>query len=361
MADLGVEEPSVEVIILTHNGRKHIERCLNSLKKTNYSNFRVSVVEQNSSDGTAEFISEKHAWVNLILNKENKSFAEGNNDILRNSKAKYCVLLNDDTEQEPNWIRKLVRIAERRKDVGALQPKILSMRDRKKFEYAGAGGGFIDMYGYPVCRGRVFDSIEKDEGQYDNLIETFWSCGAAMLLNMEAIRKVGYLDETFGSYGEELDLCWRLNLAGYKIIFVPDSVIYHLGSASWGKKEYNFKREYLHQRNHWIPLFKNYSMKNWFRILPVKLFLEFITAFGFMFSNPRKSLASVMANFWVAGNFGRLVKKNRGVSSLRKISDEEMMRKMIKTSVALHYFLSRRRKSFRDYLGFIEDYDKLRL
>lgn len=361
MDDLAVEEPKVEIIILTHNGKKHIERCLNSLKKTRYSNLIVSVVEQNSSDGSAEYIREKHAWVNLILNNENKGFAEGNNEVLRNSKAKYCILLNNDTEQELSWIRELVKVAEKRKDVGALQPKILSMNDRKRFEYAGAGGGFIDMYGYPVCRGRIFDSVEKDEGQYDDLIETFWSCGVAMFLNMEAIRKVGYLDETFGSYGEELDFCWRLNLAGYKVVFVPDSVIYHLGSASWGKKECNFKKEYLHQRNHWIPLFKNYSMKNWFRILPIKLFLEFITAFGFMFSNPRKSLASVMANFWVAGNFGFLVRKNRRVALLRKIPDEKIMRKMIKTSVALHYFLSGSRKNFGDYQGFIEDYEKLKL
>lgn len=207
-----------------------------------------------------------------------------------------------------------------------------------------------------MCRGRVFDSVEDDEGQYNDIREISWGSGAALFLNMNIIREVGYIDETFEAYAEELDLCWRIKLRGYKVLVVPDSVVYHLGSASWGKKEYEFRKEYLHHRNHWIPLFKNYSKKTWVRILPFRYFLDLLTLGGFLIKRPKKSFAVVLAQLWVLFNFVGLFKKNRWISSLRKVPDREIMTRMIKTSVALRYFLLGEGREFKDYVRYIEKY-----
>jgi len=357
MAKSEGKQPLVEVIILTHNGKENIKKCLNSLKKTNYKNIRVSVVDQDSRDGTSEIIKKNYKWVNLVRNNRNKSFTEGNNDLLKFSKAKYCILLNDDTEQDRDWIKELVEVAEKDKEIGALQPKVLSMKNRKEFEYAGAAGGFVDIYGFPVCRGRVFDDIEQDRGQYDDLRQVFWSCGVAMFLNMSVLKKIGYLDETFGSYAEELDLSWRMNLAGFKVIFVPKAKVYHLGSASWGKAGSSFgKGEYLNHRNHWIPLFKNYSRKTWVKILPQRLFLDFFAIGGFFLSNPRKSLAVLKGLGWVLNNLGVLAEKNKKIERLKKVPDKIMERRMIKKSVALRYFLTKSNRKFVDFVKHIEEY-----
>jgi len=348
--------PLVEVIILTHNGKKNIEICLTSLRKTDYNNLKITVVDQNSKDDTSDFIKKEYPEVNLIINNKNKSFSEGNNDILKISKAKYCILLNDDTKQNPNWVKDLVKIAEKDENIAALQPKVLSMKNKKEFEYAGASGGFIDIYGYPVCRGRIFQKLEEDYRQYNDIRNIFWSCGVAMFLNMKIIKKIGYLDESFESYAEELDLSWRINLAGYEIKVVPKSIIYHLGSASWGDKKLEAKKEYLLQRNHWIILFKNYSITTWLKIIPIKFFLEILTISAFIFKNPKKSLGSIKSMGWLFMNFFTLIEKNKEINKLKKVSDKKIMDKMIRKSVALHFFLFQDRKKFKDYIKFIKDY-----
>ena len=200
-----MNDPLVEIIILTLNGKEDTIKCLRSLERTRYSNFRVSVVDQNSTDGTPDLIARDFPSVNLIRLKENRGFCGGNNLVLRESKADYCVLLNNDTEQDPDWLSALVRVAEQDPTVASLQPKVLSMREPEKLEYAGAAGGFMDIYGYPICQGRVFDQLEEDHGQYDESRDIFWSCGVAMFLRMSVLRKVGVLDELMFIYAEELD------------------------------------------------------------------------------------------------------------------------------------------------------------
>ena len=351
-----MNEPSVEVIILNLNGTDDTVRCLTSLRHTRYGNFKVTLVDQHSSDGSAELVERDFNWVNLIRNSENNGFCKGNNQILRGSRAKYCVLLNNDTEPDPHWLARLVEIAEHNPHVAALQPKILSMRDRQRFEYAGAAGGFIDIYGYPLCRGRVFDQVEEDHGQYDDAREIFWSCGVAMLLRREVLEKIGYLDELMFSYAEETGLCWRMNVAGYKLRFVPQSVVYHLGSGTWKKKEYHFKKEYLTHRNHWIIIFKNYSPATWWRIVPVKALLELLALANFLFANPTKAAAIVKANLWILFHPFFLLKQNREIARLRKVPDTEIMAHMINTSIALHYFVWKKRTRFRDFIPFIKAY-----
>ncbi|MAG37899.1 glycosyl transferase family 2 [Candidatus Pacearchaeota archaeon] len=353
------KNPSVEIIVLTHNSKENIERCLLSLNKVKYSNFTVTVVDQNSEDGTGEMVKKKFGKVNLIRNEENKSFAAGNNDVLRKSKADYCLLLNDDTEVSPDFLAELVGEIKKDKRVAAVQPKVLDLKFKgkgEKFEYAAACGGFIDIYGYPVCRGRIFDNIEQDTGQYDDVREIFWASGVCILMRMSVVREIGKLDEIFGSYAEELDWCWRAQLAGYKIKIVPKSEIHHIGSGTWGREKLSREKEYLLQRNHLIILFKNYSLRTLMRVLPSRIMLELITFGAFGLKNPKKSLGSVRSGIWLLGNFPRLVKRNREVKKIRKVSDFHIRKRMINKSAALSYFLFRDRKKFSDFVGDISKY-----
>jgi hypothetical protein len=351
-----VPSPDVEIILLNWNGKEDTIRCLESLRRTRYGNFTVTMVDQNSGDGTAALVAEQYPEVNLVQNKVNNGFCKGNNQILRGSTAKYCVLLNNDTEQDPYWLDHLVREAESDPDVAALQPKVLSMGDRRRFDHAGAAGGFIDVYGYPVCRGRIFDHIEEDHGQYDDARDVFWCCGVAMFLRMEVLRRIGYLDEVMFSYAEETDLCWRMNLAGYRLRYVPRSVIFHKGSGTWGARRHYFRKEYLIHRNHWIILFKNYSLRTWCRIFPTKILLELMAFARFLFGNPVKSLAILKANLWILSHLRWLLHQRREIESLRKRSDREVQGKMINSSTAWHYFVLRRRWRFSDYVKWGRDY-----
>ena len=358
------KEPLVEVIVLNTNGKKNVLGCLESLKKVSYENLRVNVVDQNSSDGSPEIIEKKYPWVNLVRNKVNNGFVGGNNQILRKSKAKYCILLNDDTEQDSKWISELVKIAEKDENIAALQPKILALKEKEMFEYAGAGGAYLDLYGTPLCRGRVFFDMEKDVGQYDDIRKVFWCSGVAMFLRTSVLRKIGYLDDFFFIYSEEMDLGWRMNLAGYKQYYVPSSVIYHLGSATMGGDKARLRGDqssgfkvYLLHRNIWITLLKNYSIKTWWKIVPVKIVLELMAFARFLFDQPVRSLAIARANFWVVFHPGFILKRHRKISKLRKVPDKKIMDSLIRRSVSLDYFLLKRRK-FDDYIRFIKDFDK---
>ena len=351
-----MSEPSVEIIVLNYNGREDTLRCLSSLSRTSYPNFGITLVDQNSDDGLAQEIPTLFPEVQLVRNKQNNGFCGGNNQILKSSTAKYCVLLNNDTEQEPEWLSRLVEVAETDPHIAALQPKVLSTKDRRKFDYAGAAGGFIDVYGYPQCRGRIFTQIEEDHGQYNDLRQVFWCCGVAMFLRREVLNRVGCLDEVMFSYAEETDLSWRLNLAGYKLYCVPDSVIYHVGSGAWGDAKLQARKDYLLHRNHWIILFKNYCPGTWIRIFPMKLFLEFLACFRFLFGTPLRSIAIIKANFWIMANLRLLWRKNREVMKLRTQPDSVIMRRMIGVSFAWHFFVLGRRRSFTDFVKFIEEY-----
>jgi GT2 family glycosyltransferase len=232
----------------------------------------------------------------------------------------------------------------------------LSLKNRRKFDYAGAAGGFIDIYGYPHCRGRIFDEVEEDHGQYDDVRRVFWCCGVAMFLRREVLEQVGYLDELMFSYAEETDLSWRINLAGYEQYVVPKSVVYHVGSGAWGKRRLQARKEYLLHRNHWIILFKNYSPPTWLRVFPMKLLLEGLAFGRFLFTNPARSLAILKANLWILGHLPLLWRRNREIMKLRTQTDGAIMRRMVGVSIAWHYFVLRSQRTFAGFVRHIQDY-----
>ena len=348
-------KPLVEIIILNYNNKELSEQCLKSVLKTDYSNLKITFVDNGSSDKSYDSLRKIFGKkVKFIRNEKNLGFAEGNNVAMRKSNAKYICLLNNDTTVKKDWIKKLVNFMETNENVGICQPKVLSLKDKRYFEYAGASGGFLDVFGYTLCRGRVFDDKEKDIGQYDYKREIFWACGVAMFIRRDILKKIGYLDKDFFAYAEELDLNWRAHLIGKEVWAVPSSVIYHLGKGTSGKnKKTSFFSEYLLHRNHTVMLMKNYSLKSLSYILPAKTFLEMITFFAFLIKKPSKSYAILKSILWIFLNFPLIVRKHREVRKIRKISDKEIMKKMMRTSIALQYFLNRKKK-FGEYEGYLK-------
>lgn len=251
------ETPQIAVIILNWNGEKLLQEFLPEvLQTTNPQISRVIVADNGSSDGSVDFVQKNFPEVEICELKENFGFAGGyNRAIERYRDFPYIVLLNSDVAPRAGWIDALYAYMEANPDVAACQPKILSRREPEKFEYAGAAGGFIDCNGYPYCRGRVFDRVETDRGQHDTPIDIFWASGAALMIRTSVFREVGGLDEAFFAHMEEIDLCWRILLAGYRIAAVPAAAVEHLGGASLPKS--NPMKTYLNFRNNLLMMHKN--------------------------------------------------------------------------------------------------------
>ena len=339
--------PLVSIIVLNLNGLEHLDTCLKSVAMTTYPNFEVILVDNGSTDGSVEHVAKRYPSVRIIRNNRNLGFAAANNVGIRLTKGDYVILLNNDTEVDPNWVSEMVQVAESDPLIAACQPKIMNFYDRKKFEYAGAAGGFIDIYGYPLARGRVFDFVEIDHGQYDNSCNIFWASGAAMLIKRQALRKTGLLDELFFIYHEETDLCWRFHLSGYRVVFVPSAKIFHKGGATYKRKPY--ASWYLLHRNDFVMLMKNYSTHNLVKITVPRLTLEFVAACKFAFERDMNRVwVMIKAMFWVLKNLGAILKERSKVQTCVRTSTDDYVKKfMIKKSISLLFF-TKKMKTFHD-------------
>lgn len=246
----------VAVIILNWNGEKLLREFLPSVvANTDTSIADVIVADNGSTDGSRELLRKEFPQVKLLEFDENLGFAGGYNRALRETGYRYTLLLNSDVETPAGWLTPLHDFMEAHPDAAACQPKILSYKQKEKFEYAGAAGGFIDRNGYPYCRGRIFDTVEDDNGQYDIPVEVFWATGAALMVRTDLYEKAGGLDERFFAHMEEIDLCWRLLLMGHTLWCVPASHVYHLGGGSLPAA--NPRKTYLNFRNNLLLLHKN--------------------------------------------------------------------------------------------------------
>ncbi len=246
----------VAVIILNWNGEKLLREFLPSVvANTDTSIADVIVADNGSTDGSRELLRKEFPQVKLLEFDENLGFAGGYNRALRETGYRYTLLLNSDVETPAGWLTPLHDFMEAHPDAAACQPKILSYKQKEKFEYAGAAGGFIDRNGYPYCRGRIFDTVEDDNGQYDTPVEVFWATGAALMVRTDLYEKAGGLDERFFAHMEEIDLCWRLLLMGHTLWCVPASHVYHLGGGSLPAA--NPRKTYLNFRNNLLLLHKN--------------------------------------------------------------------------------------------------------
>ena len=273
--------PKVAVVILNYNGKRFLEQFLpNVLENTNRELAEIVVADNASTDDSVAFMQSHYHDIRLIENESNGGFATGYNLALRQIEAKYFVLLNSDIEVAPHWIEPIIEMMDSDESIAASQPKILSFYDKTKFEYAGSCGGFIDKYGYPFCRGRIFQNLETDEGQYDTPLEVFWATGACIFVRAELFLKHGGLDDSFFAHMEEIDFCWRMKNLGYKVFCCPHSKVYHIGGGTLPKN--SPQKTYLNFRNNLSLLVKNLPDNKIHRVIVYRIFLDWIAAFKFL-------------------------------------------------------------------------------
>lgn len=268
------------VVILNWNGAEMLKTFLPSVVRWSESeDTLIYVADNGSTDESVQVVKSMFPTVKLILLEKNYGFAEGYNKALAEINAEYAVLLNSDVEVTPAWLAPLVGYMDANREVAACQPKILSYRSKNKFEYAGASGGFIDKYGYPFCRGRIMNTVENDNGQYDSVIPVFWATGAALFIRLDEYKRVGGLDPRFFAHMEEIDLCWRLQTRGKKIVCIPQSVVYHVGAGTL-KKE-NPRKTFLNFRNNLLMLYKNLPDSQLMPVMRARYLLDYAAALSF--------------------------------------------------------------------------------
>jgi len=288
--------PKVAIVILNWNGQHYLEKFLPSVLATTYRNYEIIVSDNASTDGSVSFLQQKFPRVKLIRLDQNYGFAKGYNLTLEQVHADYFALINSDVEVQPGWLTPIINLLEEDRLNAACQPKLLSYNNRNVFEYAGGAGGWLDSFGYPFARGRIFDVSEEDKGQYDKTERVFWVTGAAMVVRAEVFREMKGFDSYFFAHQEEIDLCWRMQLAGYKVFANPSSVVYHVGGGTLPRG--NTLKTYLNFRNNQIMLYKNlpWSQK-WWKI-PFRIFLDMVSAWkGLFIGDGGYFLAILRAHF----------------------------------------------------------------
>ena len=265
---------------------------------------RVVVADNASTDGSIEMLQKRFRDVDIIRLDRNWGFADGYNKALAQIDAEYYVLLNSDVEVTHHWLTPLVEFMDAHPEVAACQPKLLSEKNKDMFEYAGACGGFIDRYGYPFCRGRIFDTVEEDNGQYDYRQEILWATGACLMIRAEDYRRAGGLDGRFFAHNEEIDLCWRLRLFGRKIFCIPESEVYHVGGGTLPKG--NPRKTYLNFRNNLLMLYKNLPDNELAGVMRMRFFLDWLAAFQML----------LLGRSW--GDFKAVVKARRDFKRMKR-------------------------------------------
>ena len=327
------------VIILNWNGEAMLRRFLPSLiANTQLDGVELVVADNGSTDDSLAYL--RTQTVRIIELGANHGFAEGYNRAIAQVDAEYVVLLNSDVELTPNWLDTLLNYARMHADVAALQPKVLSWHAKNRFEHAGAAGGMMDCLGYPYCRGRFLSHLEEDKGQYDTPAQIFWTTGACMLIRRDVYLAVGGLDALFFAHQEEIDLCWRLNARGYKLMAVPQSVVYHVGG---GTLEYeNPKKTFLNFRNNLLMLYKNLPTAKWLLVMLIRLPLDYVAALQMLCSAKclnAKAVLQARCAFWKL----RTKYKNIRKDNLRN-AKTPVPTTISKRSIILDYYLLRKRK-----------------
>lgn len=299
----------IAIVILNWNTRNHLETFLPFLVKYSSSDdVQIIVADNASTDDSVEFLRHTYPSIRLILLDKNYGFAEGYNLALEQVKAEYYIILNSDIEVTENWIPPLIGLLENNPEIGACMPKLRSYFNRDHFEYAGSAGGYIDKWGYTFCKGRIFECIEKDEGQYDGTYQVFWATGACMVVKARVFHQMGGFDPYFFAHQEEIDLCWRMQNKGYKIYCTTESVLYHLGGGTLPKSDP--RKTYLNFRNNQVLLYKNLPRSRWYKMLFLRLILDGIAAMKFAVgSQPGEFWAVFRAHF----SFYQYLIKHRGV------------------------------------------------
>lgn len=268
----------VAIVILNWNGKQMMMSYLPSVIQYSREEASIIVADNASTDGSVQWLREHHPEVRVIELDKNYGFAEGYNRALKQVEAQYYVILNSDVQVTHHWLTPLIENMDAHEEVAACQPKLLSVADNDSFEYAGAAGGFIDRFGYPFCRGRIFDTVEQDQGQYDEEAEILWATGACLMIRSADFWRAGGFDGRFFAHNEEIDLCWRLHDMGRKIYCYPDSEVFHVGGGTLPKN--NPMKTYLNFRNNLTMLYKNLPESDFHYVLRMRWLLDYVAAFA---------------------------------------------------------------------------------
>lgn len=308
-------QPKVAVVILNYNTQSLLERFLPGVLATRYKNKEIWVVDNASSDNSAEYVRTHFPEIKVLETPENLGYAGGYNWALDRIEADYFVLLNSDVRVPSDWLLPLVELAISDPTIGAIQPKIKDAVKTEYFEYAGASGGLLDKWGYPFCRGRIFDTLEQDNGQYEDVMPVFWATGACLFISSEVYHDSGGLDTDFFAHMEEIDLCWRIQRMGYKVMVQPASVVYHIGGGTLA--EGSDRKYFLNFRNNLTLIAKNHQSFFWIFILLWRMILDGLSALKFITEGKASLFITVFKahiNFWK--NIGSTLSKRQAIKKL---------------------------------------------
>lgn len=335
-----MNEPlKVAVVILGWNGKKFLEQFLPSVTAHTSSQLCEIIVADNcSADGSVEFVKKNYPGIRVIQNTVNEGYARGYNEALKQVTAKYYVLLNQDIEVTAHWVERVIDAMERDETIAAAQPKLRYYYERNYFEYAGACGGYLDKYGYAFCRGRMFDTMEKDEGQYDDAKEIFWATGACLFVRSEVFWQAGALDNDFFAHQEEIDLCWRIKNKGYKIVCIPSAVVYHVVGGSLPQESPH--KTFLNFRNNLMTMFKNlHASEVIWKIFVVRLALDGIAAIYSVVKNRNfNDLTAILkAHFAFYAAIPKLIRKRKQIPHPSSVH-------LTQVSVVWQYFVKGKKK-----------------
>lgn len=307
------------VVILNWNGKKMLERFLPSVTAHTQGDAEVIIADNGSTDDSLDFVRVQYPGLRIIELDKNYGFAGGYNRALQQVKADYYVLLNDDVEVTPGWIEPVVAQMQQHPDTAICQPKLLMYDQRDTFEYAGGAGGFLDKYGYPFCRGRMFTSLEQDNGQYNTPSEIFWASGAAMFVRADVWHQLGGLDDDFFAHMEEIDFCWRAKNAGYRVEYCPQSTVFHVGGGTLPKS--NPRKTYLNFRNNMALLYKNLPKRRLAWVMCSRIVLDYVAGFKFLMERkPNEFSAVVDAHKAFYKWLPQLKKKRQGLKQQSRVS-----------------------------------------
>jgi GT2 family glycosyltransferase len=335
--------PSIAIVILNYNGQHYLEKFLPSVTASTYANKKIIIGDNASTDESLSWLKATWPGIEVIKNDNNYGFAKGYNEVLKKVSADYFVLLNSDVEVTPGWIEPVIDLMEKDPLTAACQPKLLAYNEKAKFEYAGAAGGWLDSLGYPFSRGRVFDYCEADDGRYDSSVPIFWASGAALFIRSALYKSMEGFDEYFFAHQEEIDLCWRLQLAGYSIMACPKSVVYHVGGGTLPK---GGRKVYLNFRNNLVMVAKNWTSADKLWKLPLRIALDAISAW--------KALASGDSSFFMAVlkahlSFLQWIFSNKNLNNF-PVSRSGRVNGYYRGSVVWEYFI-KKRKTFDEIVN----------
>lgn len=324
------------IIIVTWNALNHLKNYLPTVAKTNYPNFEIIIADNHSTDGSKEWVKANYPDIKIAAFDGNYGYCGGNNRAVPFAEEEILLFLNNDVRVDENWLHGLNN-AFSDDNIAAVQPKMLSHRQPEYFEYAGAAGGFIDKFGYPFCRGRIFDEVEKDEDQYENKPDLFWASGAAFAVRKDTFLNSGGFDEDFEFHMEEIDLCWRLQNQGYRIGYAPESVVYHLGGGSLPMG--SPRKVYYNFRNSLFMLWKNYSSVSLRKRFALRILLDVIAAWKALFEGkPRECWAVARAHLHFLRDLGMVSRKRKALQVKRVIEDDPET--MFDISIIRSHFLN---------------------